>query len=112
MKSIEQRINELDWLRENLIGRNILFDTPFGKRPLVYADYTASGRGVKLIEDYIQQILPYYANTHTEDDFTGKFMTKLLQKSENRIKELVNAGEKGKIIFAGSGTTAGVTRLL
>ena len=112
MKSIEKVINDLDWLRKNLIGRNILFDTPFGKRPLVYADYTASGRGVKLIEDYIRQILPYYANTHTEDDFTGKFMTDLLEKSQDRIKDLVNAGDKGKIIFAGSGTTGGVTRLL
>lgn len=105
-------IESLGWLRDDIIGRNILFDTPMGKRPLVYADYTASGRGLKSLENYIQIILQYYANTHTEDDFTGKTMTTLLHDAERIIKGYVNAGEKGKIIFTESGTTGGITRLM
>ncbi len=104
-------IRDLEWLRRDIIGRNISIDTPFGKRPLVYADYTASGRGLKSVESYISHILQYYANTHTEDDFTGKTMSQLLHEAEKQIKAAVNAGAKGKVIFTGSGTTGGITKL-
>lgn len=111
-KQYLELIDNLAWLRDDIIGRNILFATPFGQRPLVYADYTASGRGLKSLENYIQIILQYYANTHTEDDFTGKTMTSLLHDAERIIKRCVNAGEKGRIIFTESGTTGGITKLM
>lgn len=104
-------IKQLDWLREDIIGRNICFETPFGVKPLVYADYTASGRGLRSIENFVQRILQYYANTHTEDDFTGKTMSALLHEAEKYVKDAVNAGPKGKVIFTGSGTTGGITKL-
>jgi len=107
----ENQINKLDWLRKSIIGRNIPFETPFGTKPLVYADYTASGRAVDFIEDYLQYILQFYANTHTEDDFTGKTMSSLLHEAEKSIKKMVNAGEHGKVIFTGTGATGGITRL-
>ena len=107
----ENQINKLNWLRKSIIGRNMPFETPFGTRPLIYADYTASGRAVDFIEDYLQYILQFYANTHTEDDFTGKTMSQLLHEAEAHIKDLVNAGENGKLIFTGTGATGGVTRL-
>jgi len=109
--NIKEKIAELAWLRNDIIGRNIGFETPFGEKPLVYADYTASGRGLKSIENHIQRILKYYANSHTEDDFTGKTMTTLLHEAEKIIKAAVNAGPKGKIIFTESGTTGGITKL-
>lgn len=104
-------IQNLDWLRRDIIGRNKMFKTPFGERPLVYADYTASGRCLYSIENYLMHIMQYYANTHTEDDFTGKTMTELLHDAEKIIKKAVNAGKHGKIIFTESGTTGGITRL-
>eukprot|EP00297_Palpitomonas_bilix_P014511 CAMPEP_0113881666 /NCGR_PEP_ID=MMETSP0780_2-20120614/8508_1 /TAXON_ID=652834 /ORGANISM="Palpitomonas bilix" /LENGTH=132 /DNA_ID=CAMNT_0000868559 /DNA_START=24 /DNA_END=419 /DNA_ORIENTATION=- /assembly_acc=CAM_ASM_000599 len=36
------------------VGAYAVFDTPFGSRRLVYADYTASGRALGLVEDYIK----------------------------------------------------------
>ncbi len=105
-------IESLEWLRADIIGRNIPIPTPYGTRPLVYADYTASGRGLRSVESHIRSILQYYANTHTEDDFTGWTMTALLHDAEHAIKRAVNAGPKGKIIFTESGTTGGIAKLL
>jgi selenocysteine lyase/cysteine desulfurase len=101
----------LENIRSQIIGGNILFDTPFGKRHLLYADYTASGRGLALIESKLINILKSYANTHTEDDYSGKITTGLMHDAENTIKSLVNAGPKGKIIPIGSGTTGALKKL-
>ncbi len=109
--SINNEIENLKWLRDMIIGRNIFFETPFGKRPLVYTDYTASGRALEPIESYLTYIMQFYANTHTEDDFTGKTMTNLLHQCEKSIKDLVNAGPSGKIIFTGTGATGAIVKL-
>jgi selenocysteine lyase/cysteine desulfurase len=101
----------LDNLRNEIIGNDLIFDTPFGKRHMLYIDYTASGRGIRIIEEKIQNILKSYANTHTDDDYSGKYLTHLFNQAESRIKEIVNAGINGKIIFTGSGTTGALKRL-
>ncbi|MCX6664739.1 MAG: aminotransferase class V-fold PLP-dependent enzyme [Euryarchaeota archaeon] len=104
-------IYSLDSIRKQIIGNDLVFDTPFGERHMLYADYTASGRGLRIIEDKIQNILYSYANTHTEDDYSGKYLTTLLHRAEARIKEIVNAGDGGKIIMTGSGATAALKKL-
>lgn len=106
-----KNIFDLEKLRERIVGNNILFPTPFGLRHLFYADYTASGRGFIDIENKMNDILKSYANTHTEDDYTGKYATSLLKKAEEKIKRHVNAGPQGKIIAAGSGTTGALKKL-
>jgi selenocysteine lyase/cysteine desulfurase len=98
-------------VRRNIIGRDAFIDTPFGRRVVTYADYTASGQGVEFIERYIRRLLMHYANTHTEDDATGVMTTERLRRAEAPIKRLVNAGPQYKIIEAGSGTTGAVHRL-
>jgi len=52
---VKDKIRNIEWLRQDIIGRNMLFETPFGKRPLVYADYTASFMQIiqRVQEDYI-----------------------------------------------------------
>ena len=101
----------LEAIRKQIVGNDLLFDTPFGERHLLYADYTASGRGFQKIEEKIWNIEKSYANTHTEDDYSGKYLTQLLHQAESKIKELVNAGSNGKIIMIGSGTTGALKKL-
>ena len=99
------------FLRSEIVGINTFINTPFGDRLLTYADYTASGRSLKFIEDYLQSKQKLYANSHTEDDTTGRVTTKLLHMAEERIKKAVNAGPNGQIIATGTGATGAIDRM-
>jgi selenocysteine lyase/cysteine desulfurase len=100
-----------DYLRNELIGRDAVFETPFGSRHIFYADYTASGRGLRFIQEKLVNIQRSYANTHTEDDYSGRYLTNLLKQAEHRIKECVGAGPDGKVVAIGSGATGALKHL-
>jgi selenocysteine lyase/cysteine desulfurase len=99
------------FVRENIIGRDAVIQTPFGERRVTYADYTASGRGLRFIERYLERLLELYGNTHTEDDATGIVTSRRLRQAEMAIKRLLHAGDCYKIIEDGTGTTGAVHRL-
>ncbi|MGI9295027.1 MAG: aminotransferase class V-fold PLP-dependent enzyme, partial [Pseudomonadales bacterium] len=100
-------------IRNNVIGDELNISTPFGEKPLVYADYTASGRSLQCIESFIQQkVLPWYANTHTESSFTGRQTTRLREEARATIRDAVNGTEDDLVIFCGSGATAAVNKLI
>ncbi|HEX6946283.1 MAG TPA: aminotransferase class V-fold PLP-dependent enzyme [Acidimicrobiia bacterium] len=88
--------------------------TPFGVRRVVYADYTASGRSLSFIEDYIREaVLPMYANTHTETSGTGLQTTRFREEARATIRRCVGANaEEHAVIFAGSGSTGAIDRLI
>ena len=102
---------EFDFLRRELIGADAPIQTPFGERLMMYADYTASGRCLCFVENYLRQLQRIYANSHTEDDISGRSMTQLLREAEESIKRSVNAGETGRIISVGSGATGAIDKL-
>jgi len=102
---------EFDYLRRELIGADAPIQTPFGERLMMYADYTASGRCLCFVENYLRQLQRIYANSHTEDDISGRSMTQLLKEAEASIKKSVNAGESGRIICVGSGATGAIDKL-
>jgi selenocysteine lyase/cysteine desulfurase len=102
---------DFDYLRSQVIGADATVTTPFGDRLMVYADYTASGRCLGVVERYIQNLQRIYANTHTEDDISGRSMTHLLDQAEQAIKASVNAGPDGCIICVGSGATGAIDKL-
>lgn len=103
----------IDTIRQSVIGEQHPIETPFGQKPLVYADYTASGRSLEIIEQFIQQqVLPYYANTHTETSFTGRQTTALREQARQIIRKAVNGQEEDQVIFCGSGATAAIHKLI
>jgi selenocysteine lyase/cysteine desulfurase len=100
-----------DYLRQQIVGVDSTFETPFGERLMVYCDYTASGRCLRFVESYLQSLQRVYANTHTEDDITGRSMSQLLHEAEEAIKKSVNAGPNGRIIACGTGATGAIDKL-
>jgi selenocysteine lyase/cysteine desulfurase len=100
-----------EFLRRQVVGIDSAFDTPFGRRLMVYCDFTASGRCLLFVERYLQTLQRSYANTHTEDDVTGRSMSRLLHEAEAMIKQAVNAGPQGRIVACGTGATGAIDKL-
>ncbi|KAL2607643.1 hypothetical protein R1flu_026216 [Riccia fluitans] len=94
---------KLEWLRSQIIGRDIECLTPFGKRLVHYADHTASGRSLMFIENYIiQKVLPVYGNTHTDDSYVGQRTTFLVEQATHYVKKCLGGTDDDAIFFCDS----------
>ena len=103
----------IDAIRAGVIGDDEAVAGPFGVRRVTYADYTASGRSLGFIEDYIRDaVLPLYANTHTESSGTGLQTTRFREEARRIIRDAVGGAPEHAVIFCGSGSTAAVNRLV
>lgn len=100
-------------IRESVIGQYQPLETPFGERPLVYADYTASGRSLSFVEAQLQRTaLPFYANTHSDSSLTGAQSTALREQARQIVAEALGCNDRDRIIFCGAGATAAIDRLI
>ena len=100
-------------LAQTLIGEGVMIPGLNGDVPLVYADYVASGRAMRPVEAFIsEKLLPFYANSHTEASYCGQYVTRLRRDARAEIARLTGAGDDCEVIFAGSGATAGLNRLV
>ncbi|WOD42785.1 aminotransferase class V-fold PLP-dependent enzyme [Hwangdonia lutea] len=97
--------------REQIIGINQTFESPYGQKKIIYADWTASGRLYKSIEDkLLNDIGPYVANTHTETSVTGSAMTLAYHDARHIIKKHVNASKDDVLITVGTGMTGAINK--
>jgi len=107
------RQNLIKAIRDSIIGDDEALDGPYGRRKITYADYTASGRSLSFVEQYIyNEVLPKYANTHTETSGTGLQTTHFREEAREIIRKAVGATEEDAIIFCGTGATGAINKLV
>ena len=111
--SDKARLQLIDTIRASIVGDAEAVEGPFGLRTFTYADYTASGRSLSFIEDYIHdEVLSKYANTHTEISGTGLQTTRFREQARDIVRDAVGATEDDAVIFCGSGATGAVNKLI
>ncbi|GAA4801029.1 aminotransferase class V-fold PLP-dependent enzyme [Litoribaculum gwangyangense] len=97
--------------RKNIVGIDAEFDSPYGRKKIIYADWTASGRLYRPIEEkLLNDIGPFVANTHTETSITGSAMTLAYHEARNIIKTHVNASKDDVLITVGTGMTGAINK--
>ena len=97
--------------RENILGVNLEFQSPYGTQKMIYTDWTASGRLYGPIEKKMMNDFgPYVANTHTETPESGTAMTLAYHKAKHIIKKHVNCNEDDVLILSGNGMTSVVNK--
>ncbi len=100
-------------LHDGVIGKDAVLEGPFGPKRMIYADYVASGRALRQVEDFVMnRVLPWYANSHTEASHCGRTMTRMRRAARAKILRCVHGDADHAAIFTGAGATAGINRLV
>ncbi len=108
-----QKARLIERIRDGIIGDDRVIQGPYGLLRMTYADYTASGRSLSFLEEFIcSEVRPLYANTHTETSGTGLQTTRFREQARRIIKNAVHGNDEDVVIFTGSGATGAINKLV
>ena len=97
--------------RDQIVGINQTFETPYGSQTILYADWTASGRLYYPIErTLLEEFGPFVGNTHSESNVTGTSMTIAYHNAHDIIKRHVHASADDALLFVGNGMTSAINK--
>ena len=116
----EKTQNKFDNFFNDMIGNNLQFESPIKnekgekmKKYLIYTDFTASGKGLRTIEEFIsKQVLPTYANVHSTVGHCAEITSHYMHEAKNILRSYTNSQGYYSIIFHGQGATGGVHKLI
>ena len=116
----ESSQKRFDNMFNDMIGNNLQFESPikngkgeFMKKYLIYTDFTASGKGLRKMEEFIsKQILPTYANVHSTVGHCAEITSDYMHEAKNILRNYTNANGYYSVIFHGQGATGGVHKLI
>ncbi|GAB1602855.1 uncharacterized protein LOC115212374, partial [Argonauta hians] len=101
------------YIQDSIIGKDLTVQGPYGPVKIIYCDFTASGRCLSFIEDYIRDyVMPFYGNTHTTTSICSRQTTCFRDNARNIIRRCVNASHEDVVIFAGNGCTGAIHKLI
>jgi hypothetical protein len=111
----ENKQKLLGYISDHVIGshKTTTVNTVYGLKPHVYLDFTATGKNLVFLEDYIKDaILPLYANTHNMQSHSGKHSLMMRHEARSLIKEFMRATEDDALVFCGTGATSASNLLI
>ncbi|KPV42220.1 aminotransferase class V-fold PLP-dependent enzyme [Alicyclobacillus ferrooxydans] len=98
--------------RRNTIGYNQPFHSPYGRLRMIYADWTATGRLYRPVEEVLlEKFAPFMGNTHSQTSMTGSAMSDAYGYASNYIKSRVGANADDLLIPTGTGATSAINKL-
>jgi selenocysteine lyase/cysteine desulfurase len=103
----------LRYIDRSVVGKHTCLQGPWGWRRIVYADWTASGKPLSFIEDYLRsEVAPFYANTHTTSTVTGLQSSLFRREARDIVKRCLRGNKDDALLFCGSGATAALKTLV
>ncbi|KZC07472.1 tRNA 2-thiocytidine biosynthesis protein TtcA [Dufourea novaeangliae] len=112
-KKGEDTTKLLKYIEDNVIGKNGTFFGPFGRRKVVYCDYTASGRSLQFLEEYIaKEVLPCLGDTRASTSICSLQSSLFRHEARDIVRHAVGAGEQDAVLFTGQGTAAALRAFL
>ncbi len=104
--------NRFKKYRDHIVGADQEFESPEGRHKILYADWIASGRLYRPIEEAMaNRFGPFVGNTHSESSVTGVTMTRAYHMAREVIKKHVNAAPSDCLVMCGAGMTGAINKL-